>query len=80
MTHTLIELGHRQPLTPIQADNTTTVGLTNDSMKQKYSNALNMQWHWLKDQVKLGHFHLDSKPGAENTADYFTKVHSPTHH
>ena len=80
MRHTLIELGHRQPPTPIQADNTTEVGLANDSIKQKYSKALDMRWYWLKDQVKLGHFRVYFKPGAENKADYFTKVHSLTHH
>ena len=78
--HTLMELGHKQPPTPIQADNTTAVGLANDSIKQKYSKALNMRWHWLKDQVKLGHFNVYFKPGAQNKADYFTKMHSPTHH
>ena len=78
--HTLIELGYEQPPTPIQADNTTAVGLANDSIEQKYSKPLNMRWHCLKDQVKLGHFYVYFKPGAENKADYFTKVHSPTHH
>ena len=56
--HTLIELGHKQPPTPIQADDTTAVGLANDSIKQKYSKALNMRWHWLKNQVKLEHFNV----------------------
>ena len=53
LRHTLIEIGHCQPPSPIKKDNTTAVGITNDSIKQKYSKALDMRWHWLKDQVQL---------------------------
>ena len=31
--HTLIEIGHPQPPTPIQTDNTTAVGIADDSIK-----------------------------------------------
>ena len=47
MQHTLIEIGNPQPPTPIQKDNTTAVGIANDSIKQKYSKALDLCWHWL---------------------------------
>ena len=53
MQHTLIEMGHPQPPTPTQTNNTTAVGIANDSIKQKYSKALDMHWYWLKDQIKL---------------------------
>lgn len=42
MRYTLIEMGHPQPSIPIQTDNTTAVGIANDSIKQKYSKALDM--------------------------------------
>ena len=80
MRHTLLELGHNQPPTPIQTDNTTAVGLATNTIKQKYSKALDMRWHWLQDQVKLRNFDIFFQPGSENKGDYFTKNHSPTHH
>ena len=43
MRHTLIEMGHSQPPTPMQTDYTTVVGLITDTIKQKYSKALNMR-------------------------------------
>ena len=80
MRNTLIEMGHPQPPTPIQTDNTTAVGIANDSIKQKYSKALDMRWYWLKDQIKLKRYDVYFKPGSQNKADYFTKNHSPSHH
>ena len=45
---TLTELGHPQPPTPIQVDNTTAEGCANGTMKKKRSKAMDMRWHWLK--------------------------------
>ena len=73
MRHTLIEISHPQPPTPIQKDNTTAVGIVNDSIKQKYSKVLDMSWHWLKDQLQLQTYNVYFKPGSQNKADYFTK-------
>ena len=33
--HMLLEMGHPQPATPIQVDNTTAVGFANKTIKQK---------------------------------------------
>ena len=43
MRHTLIEMGHPQPPTPIQTDNTTAVGIATDTIKQKYTKALDVR-------------------------------------
>ena len=75
LRHTLIKIGHPQPPTPIQTDNNTAVGIANDSIKQKYSKALDM-----KDQVQLQTYNVFFKPGSQNKTDYFTKNHSPAHH
>ena len=80
MRHTLIEMGHSQPPTTIQTENTTTVGIANDSIKQKYSKALGMRWYWLKDQIHCKRYDVYFMPGSQNKADYFTKYHSYTHH
>ncbi len=45
----LEELGHPQPPTPIQIDNTTTVGIVNNTIKQQHSQAMEMRYFWLLD-------------------------------
>ena len=39
-----------------------------------------MRYHWLRDQINLGNFTINWKPGSENLADFFTKAHSVEHH
>jgi len=63
MQHILIEMGHPQPSMPLQTDNTTAVGITNDTIKQKYNKALDMRWYWLKDQIQLKRYEVYFKPG-----------------
>jgi len=38
-------MGHKQPPTPIQSDNTTAVGLANDTIQQTFSKGLDMRWY-----------------------------------
>jgi hypothetical protein len=45
----LVELGHPQPPTPIHIDNTTTVGIVNNTIKQQCSHAMGMRYFWLLD-------------------------------
>jgi hypothetical protein len=45
----LEELGHPQPPTPIHADNTTTVGIVNNTIKRQRSRAMEMCYFWLLD-------------------------------
>ena len=46
---TLEELGHPQPPTPIHIDNTTTVGIVNNTIKRQKSRAMEMRYFWLLD-------------------------------
>jgi hypothetical protein len=39
---TLTELGHTQPPTPLQTDNSTAFGIVNETIKQKRSKAMDM--------------------------------------
>jgi len=48
-------------------------------VKQKQSKAINMRYHWIRDQVDLDLFTIEWEPGVDNLADYFTKNH-PVHH
>lgn len=46
----LEELGHKQPPTLIQVDNTTAVGFANREIKQERSKAIDMRFYWLQDR------------------------------
>jgi hypothetical protein len=53
---TLEELGHKQPPTPIETDNTTATCYSNGTIQQKRTKAMDMRFYWIKDRVKQGHF------------------------
>jgi len=77
---TLEELGHPQPPTPIQTDNSTAAGIANDTIKQKCSKAIDMHFYWIRDCIRQGQFQFFWKKGILNKADYFMKHHPPSHH
>ena len=52
----LRKLGHPQPATPIQVDNSTSDGLVNNTIKQKRSKAINMRFYWIRDRTSQGRF------------------------
>ena len=76
----LEEMGHPQPPTPIQADNSTATGFANNTIKQKRSKAMDMRFYWIQDRVRQGQFLIYWRPGTENLGDYHTKHHSAKHH
>jgi hypothetical protein len=53
---TLTELGHTQPPTPLRADKSTALGISNETIKQKISKAMDMRYHWLTDRVRQKQF------------------------
>ena len=73
-------MGHPQPPTPMQVNNTFSVGFANGTVKQKRSKAIDMSFYWIKDRAKQGKFIIYWQPGTENFGDYHTKHHSPAHH
>ena len=76
----LEELGHPQPPTPIQTDNSTAHGIANDTVKQKRSKAIDMRFYWVRDRVRQKQFHIFWQKGSLSRADYFTKHHPASHH
>ena len=48
--NTLEEMGHRQPPTPIQTDNTTAIGVVNKNNQMKQTKSMDMQFHWMRDR------------------------------
>ena len=77
---TLDELGYPQEATIIITDNSTAVGIANDTVKQKRSKAIDMRYYWIRDRVRQGQFRILWKKGSLNKADYFTKHHPAAHH
>ena len=78
--NTLEEMGHPQPPTPIQTDNSTAAKIINDRVKQRKSRTIDMRFYWVRDRVKQGEFIVYWKPGKDNLADYHTKHHPPARH
>jgi hypothetical protein len=74
---TLDEMGHPQPATPVQTDNSTACGIANDNIKQQRSRAIDMWFYWVRDRVNQGQFHIYWGPGKLNLADYYSK-HTPS--
>ena len=48
---TLIEMHHPQPPTPIQVNNSIAVVISNKSIKQKRSKAMDMRFLWIQDII-----------------------------
>ena len=76
----LEELGHKQPPTPIQTDNSTAEGVVNNKVQPKRTKAMDMRFHWLRDRKLRDMLRFYWQPGTMNLADYFTKHHPPAHH
>ena len=45
----LHKIGHSQPPTPIQTDNTTAEGVVNKIIQPKRTKAMDMHFHWLRN-------------------------------
>jgi hypothetical protein len=76
----LTEMGHAQPQTPIQTDNSTADGVVNSRVRPKRTKAMDMRFEWLLDREQKQQFKIYWRPGKSNLADYFTKHHPPSHH
>ena len=77
---TLAEMGHTQPATPVQVDNSTAVSIANETCKQVRSKAIDMRFYWVQDRVRQKQFHIFWAPGTDNVGDYYTKHHPIYHH
>ena len=73
-------MGHLQPPTPIQVDNSTACGIANANIKLQRSKAIDMRFYWVRDRVDQNQFKVFWKPGKTNLADYVTKHHPASHH
>jgi hypothetical protein len=77
---TLNKLGHPQPPTPMHIDNTTTIGIVNNTIKRQRSHAMEMRCFWLLDRKTQKYFKFHYQPGQENMGDYLSKHHMANIH
>jgi hypothetical protein len=73
-------MGHPQPPTPIQVDNSTAAGIANQTVKQRRSKSNDMKFYWIQDRILQDQFRVFWNKGLLNLADYFTKHHPIKHH
>jgi hypothetical protein len=71
---TLEELGHKQPPTPMETDNTTATGYINGTIKQKRTKAMAMRFYWIKDRVIISQNTIHRRI----TNEYETYTSTPT--
>ena len=63
---TLEELGHPQPPTTMQVDNTTAGVFANITITQKRSKVIDMRFYWIRDHTRQGQFKIYWDPGSTN--------------
>ena len=75
----LEELGHTQPPTPVQTNNSIADAVINGKIIPKLIKAMDMQFHWLIDIKCQEQSRIYWRPGKLNYANYWTKHHPATH-
>ena len=79
----LEEMGHPQPPTPVQTDNTTALGFVTKNLQPKATKSTDMN-HWFmrdrQDQKQFKYYWKKGTEGDGNDADYQTKHFCPSHH
>ena len=76
----LSKMGHKQPPTPMQTDNTTAHGFVTNNIASKRLKSMDMRIHWLRCRALQGQFRHYWRPGLTNLGDYVTKHHAEIHH
>ena len=74
-------MGHPQnEPTTIQTDNSTAMGIANNTIKQRRSKAMDMIFHWVRDRTTQKQIIVFWRPGDKNLADYYTRFYSKDLH
>jgi hypothetical protein len=74
-------MGHKQPATPVQFDNSTAKGIVNKWVQPIPTKAMDMCFHWLQDcSINQKQFRFYWQQSPTNHADYWTKHHPAAHH
>ena len=54
--NTLINMGHPHPPKPIQTDNTTDLGVVNNTIAPQRKKAMDIRFHWLRNHIQQHQF------------------------
>lgn len=68
----LKEMGHKQPPTPMQIDNSTAVGIVNNKILPKATNTMDMRFDWLRCRHTKKMFRFFWRPGPTNKGHIWT--------
>ena len=69
LCQSLVEMGWPQPLSPIQCDNYTAIGVSNETSIPRKTKSMDMQFHWLSCRDAQGQFSYFWAPGPDNLGD-----------
>ena len=78
--HLLEAMGHHQPPTPMQTENSTALGVITNKIQPKRTKAMDMRFHWLRCRANQRQFRTYWCAGPTNKVDYVTKHHADLHH
>ena len=73
-------MGHKQPPTPLQIDDSEAEAVVNGKIQPKITKDMDMSFHWLRDRECQEQFRIYWRPEKSNYADYWTKHHPSKHH
>ncbi len=73
-------MGHKQPPTPLQTNNSMAEAVINGKVQSKRTKAMDMQLHWLQDRECQQQFPIYWRPGKLNYMDYWMKHHAAPDH
>ena len=73
-------MGHPQPKTPMQTDNTAAQAVVTNNVQPRRTKAMDMWFHWLRDRAAQNQFRIYWRRGPSNRGDYYTKHFAGAHH
>ena len=76
---TLVEMGHPQPRTTTQMDNSAAHAVVTTDVQPRGTKALDTRFHWLRCRDAQGKFRYYWWPGTANLGKYWTKHHPCAH-
>ncbi len=78
---TLAEMGHKQPPTPMQTDNSTALVVMNNNIQPRRTKAMDMQFHWLRCRGAQHQFCFFLAPRNHQQSRLLDQapLHSPPH-
>ena len=63
-------MGWPQPRMPVQTDNSTAIGITNNTIVLERTKSMDMRFHWLRCRKAQGQFRFYWDKGPKNKGDY----------